>query len=243
MANADSPAPGPDPAPASTAAPAGGTGARIWVLALSAGLAAGLVAWAIGEAMLVPEAGYQDKKEKINILPEAAGIQNCYYSFGALGAGMGLGLGMAGGLIRQSVLRATMAGAAGVLLGAGAGLESTRLILPVYYAHDKSGEIVYSLMVHAGVWAIVAAAAGLTFAIGLGEWRRAPSTILGAAAAALLAALIYEFGGGMLFPFALTDRPISQTWVSRLLARVVVTVMVAAGVVLSAQPTGGRKSA
>ena len=51
----------------------------------------------------------------------------------------------------------------------------------------------------------------------------------------MLAAVIYEFAGGILFPQALTDRPISQTWESRLVARLLVTVLTAVGVVLSMQ--------
>ncbi len=93
-------------------------------------------------------------------------------SFGALGAAMGLGLGMAGGLIRRSIPRAVLAGATGLLLGAGAGVALSRLILPVYYEHAQGGDISYSLMVHAGIWAGVAAAAGLAFAIGLGGVAR-----------------------------------------------------------------------
>jgi hypothetical protein len=210
---------------------------------VAAGLVAGVVAWAIGEATLVPEAGFQSKKEKIVVLPSVAGIRNGSISFGALGAALGLGLGLAGGLIRRSVLRAVLAGATGLLLGGGAGVALTRLILPVYYEHTRNGDVTYSLMVHAGVWVAVAAAAGLAFAIGLGGWRGVPRVMLGAAGAALLATVIYEFAGGLLFPRALTDRPISQTWESRLVARLLVTVLVAAGVVLGAESTSGGEGA
>ena len=40
---------------------------RTWALALAAGLAAGVIAWAIGEATLVPEAAYQNKKEHVHL--------------------------------------------------------------------------------------------------------------------------------------------------------------------------------
>jgi hypothetical protein len=243
MHNPERPFPGPDVAPSAPIARVGGGRARTWAIALFAGLAAGLIAWGIGEATLVPEAGYQDKKQHIDILPEVAGLQNCYYSFGALGAAMGLSLGMAGGLIRRSASRAVIAGLTGLVLGGAGGLAVTRLILPVYYEHAKSGEIFYSLLVHAGIWTELAAVAGVAFAVGAAGWRGLPRAILGAAIAGLVAALIYEFGGGILVPSALTDRPISQTWSSRLLARLLVTVLVAAGVVLCMEPDGGKKSA
>jgi hypothetical protein len=212
---------------------------RKWVLVLSAGLAAGLVAWAVGEATLVPEAGFQDRDKKITISPQVAGLRNSTISFGVLGAALGLALGTAGGLVRRSFPRAALAGAAGLILGGGAGVALTRWVLPIYYAHSAAGDITYSLMVHAGVWASVAAAAGLAFVIGLGGWRGALPGIVGGAGAALVATVIYEFAGGFLFPTALTDRPISQTWETRLLARLLVTGMVAAGVVLCTEPSHG----
>jgi hypothetical protein len=233
----------PGPAPATTIAPVASSPVRTWALALSAGLAAGLVAWAVGEATLIPEAGFQNKAQKIVVLPEVAGLRNCSISFGALGAAMGLGLGMAGGLIRRSVPRAVMAGAAGLLLAGGIGVAVSRLILPIYYQNSRGGDITYSLMAHAGVWAAAAAATGLAFALGLGGWRGALRVMLGAAGAALFATVIYEFAGGIVFPQALTDRPISLTWETRLLARLLVTVLVAAGVVLCAETTGGGTGA
>jgi hypothetical protein len=226
---------------ASTGLPVAGTRTRIWSIAVAAGVAAGLIAWAIGEATLVPEAAYQDKKQHINVLPQVAGIQNCFFSFGALGAAIGLGLGMAGGLAGRSVVRAVMAGGAGLLLGGGCGVALTRLIVPYYYENSRSGDIVYSLLVHGGIWTAAAAVAGLAFAIGLGEWRGLARAILGAAGGAFLAAIMYEIGGGMLFPSALTDRPISTTWASRLFARLTVTVLAAAGVALLAEPAGGER--
>ena len=48
-------------------------------------LLAGLIAWAIGEATLVPEAGYENKKEHIHLAVSVAGIRNGIISFGALG--------------------------------------------------------------------------------------------------------------------------------------------------------------
>ena len=117
------------------------------------------------------------------------------------------------------------AGATGLLLGGGVGAALSWLILPIYYAHSTGGELSYSLLVHGGIWLAVGAAAGLAFGIGLGGSVRCAPRGTGEACAALLAAVIYEFAGGILFPQALTDRPLSQTWESRLLARLLVTLI------------------
>jgi hypothetical protein len=243
MMNPDDLAPGSDPVPPSATAPEANSAVRAWALALAAGLVAGVVAWAIGEATLVPEAGFVNKDEKIAVQPSVAGIRNGTISFGALGAALGLGLGLVGGLIRHSVPRAFVAGFIGLVAGGGAGAALSQVVLPVYYEHYTTGDIMYSLMVHACVWVAVALAAGFAFALGVGGWREVVRGMLGGAAAALLATIIYEFAGGLLFPTALTDRPISVTWETRLAARLLVALLVAAGVVLCAESTGEREHA
>jgi hypothetical protein len=231
MVNPDEAAPASDPAPPPASVPVRSIAFRHWAIALTAGLLAGLLAWGIGEAMLVPEAGYENKKENIHLQADVAGIRNATISFGALGAALGLSLGIAGGLIGRSFPRAILAGLAGLLVGGGA------------CAGLANRDITYALIVHAGAWVGAGAAAGLAFAIGLGKWRDLPRAALAAAGAALIATVIYEFGGGILFPDALTERPVSQSWASRLLARLIVAVLVAAGVVLSAPSTGEAKGA
>jgi hypothetical protein len=239
MMNPDNPTPA--ATPASRIERVASSGPRTWTLALAAGLLAGVIAWAIGEATLVPEATYENKKANIHVALSVSGIRNGTISFGALGAATGLALGMAGGLIGRSALRTIAGGATGLLLGGGIGVALSQIILPIYYDHSTTGELTYSLMVHCGIWAAVGAAAGLAFGIGLEGWRGAVRGILGGAGAALLAAVIYEFAGGIFFPEALTERPISRTSGSRLLARLLVTVLTAVGVVLSAQSAGTEK--
>jgi hypothetical protein len=239
MMNPDDPAPA--AIPASRIATAASSEARTWALALAAGLLAGAISWAIGEATLVPEAMYENKKEHIHVALSVAGIRNGTISFGALGAATGLALGLAGGLIGRSALRAVAAGATGLLVGGGVGAALSWLILTIYYDHFTTGELTYSLIVHGGIWTALGAVAGLAFGTGLGGWRGTLRGILGGACAALLAAVIYEFAGGILFPQALTDRPISQTSASRLLARLLVTVLTTVGAVLSMQSAGSEK--
>jgi hypothetical protein len=61
-------------------------------------------------------------------------------------------------------------------------------------------------------------------------------TTLGGAGVALLATAVYEFAGGILFPLALSNRPVSVTWQSRLSAQLLVAVLVTADVIASAGP-------
>jgi hypothetical protein len=233
------------PAPTSERSGTSAVGAviRILALALAAGLLAGAIAWGIGEAVLVPEVGLHSPKRKINIDPSVAGIRNGIICFVALGATIGLGMGLTGGLIGRSGLRASIAGVIGLLLGGGAGGALSWLILPVFYKQPPNNDLIYSLMVHGGVWVGVGAAAGLAFGIGLGERNAIRRGLISGAGFALLATVIYEFAGPFLFPFGMIDRPISHNWESRLAARLLVTVLIAVGVVVAADWTSLKKRA
>jgi hypothetical protein len=212
-------------------------GLRSWVLVLAAGLAAGLIAWAVAEAALVPEIGIGTRGSRAaRRLPADVGLRNGMVSFGALGAVMGLSLGLAGGLIRRSVRAEVLAAVTGLVLGGAVGAGAARLLVPVYYENMRSNNLIFPLIVHGGTWAALGAAAGLAFGWGLGGWRTVVRSALGAAGAALLATIIYDFAGAALFPLAMTDRPISLTWESRLLARLLVAVLAAAGALLCGWP-------
>jgi hypothetical protein len=207
---------------------------------LAAGLAAGVIAWACGEAALVSETGIGSRGGNHPRLPAVIAARNATVSFGILGAALGLGLGLAGGLIRRSVRSAVLAATIGLVLGGGTGVGITRLLLPLYYENLKANNLTYSLIVHGGIWAAVGAAAGLAFGVGLGGRSRMIRALLGGAAAAGLATVIYEFAGSLLFPMAMTDRPLSRTWETRLLARLLVAVLVAAGAVLLEDRSAGE---
>ena len=111
------------------------------------------------------------------------------------GAALGLGLGLAGGLIRRSVLWTVLAATIGLVLGGLAGAGVAWLTLPVYYKHLKSDDLAYSLLVHGGTWTAIGddCRPGVRIRPGrLGPMRRC---LLGAAAGALLATVIYELAG------------------------------------------------
>lgn len=214
------------------AGPAASSRLRSWVLALAAGLTAGLFAWAVGEATMIPETGAGTRGGGRRLLPSVLATRNAMVSFGILGGALGLGLGLAGGSLRRSAGRAGLAGVTGLVLGALAGVGGARLTLPGYYEHLKVNDLTNSLVVHGATWTAIGAAAGLAFGLGLGGWGRTLRCLLGGAGAALLGAVIYEFGGSVLFPLAMTDRPLSKTWETRLLARLIVALLAAAGAVL-----------
>lgn len=227
---------------ASTTAPITASSIRPWALALTAGLVAGIAAWAIAEPMLIPDPGRLGVKGEIVVSPAEKGMHNGTISFGVLGAMLGLGLGLAGGLIRPSFPRASLAAVIGLFVAAGAGALTSWLVVPVYYKHLNEDDLTYSLLVHGAAWGAVGAAAGLAFALGMGGWRRLPRAIFGCLGAALLATAVYEFVGGILSPGALTNKPVSATPGSRLAGRLLVAMLVAAGAVMSTASGGGSPS-
>ena len=128
---------------------------------------------------------------------------------------LGLGLGLAGGSIGRSIPRAVVAGVVGLLVGGAIGIGTARLLVPVYFANREANDLIHPLLVHGGIWGAVAAVAGLAFGLGLGVGPGVRTALAGAAAA-LLATVVYEIAGGLLFPTAMTDRPVSATWETRL---------------------------
>jgi hypothetical protein len=211
---------------------------RTWALALAAGLAAGVIGGAIAEAALMPDSGLARNQGKNELPASAVGLRNAVVFYGTLGACLGAGLGLAGGLIHRSVPRAILALVTGLVLGGVTGGLLARLLAPVFYEHLGADDLTYSLLVHAGIWGSVGAATGLAFGLGLRGWRRMLRVMVGGAGAALLATAIYEFAGGILVPLAMTNLPVSVTWQGRLGARLLLTLLVAAGVGLSSGSGG-----
>jgi hypothetical protein len=225
---------------ASGSSPDVGAGFRALALTVAAGLAAGVLAWAVGEATLIREAGLAAKGRVVRS-PTVDGIRNGMVSFGAQGAALGLGLGLAAGLARRSVRSGIVAGVIGLVLGGAAGAGAARLLMPFYYANVRANSPVYSLIVHGGIWAAVGAAAGLAFGMGLGGRDRTIRALLGGVGGALVATVVYELAGILLFPLAQTDRPISLTPATRLLARLIVAVFVAWAAVAAVRAPANRR--
>ena len=111
----------------------------------------------------------------------------------------------------------------------------------MYYDHLRDNELIYSLMVHCGIWGLRCTPPGSRTQWAPAGWSTLFRGLIGAPPGRLLGAVIYELGGGLLFPQAMTDRPISVTPETRLMARLLVTVMAAVGIVLTADSGGGPR--
>jgi hypothetical protein len=217
------------------------------VLALSAGLFAGLAAWLGGERTLdhfspalewrigKVDAVYRLKPTAGSL--RVAGTKNAALGFGILGGALGLALGVAGALAGRTPRRAFLAGVTGLTLGALAEAAATLVAVPPYYRAkdlDRSqDDLPLALRTHAGIWSLAGAAGGLAFGLGLGRGgvRRTATAVVGGMMGAGLGAVVFELLGALAFPIeAYTAEPISNTPGSRLLARLLVAVGAAIGV-------------
>jgi hypothetical protein len=121
--------------------------------------------------------------------------------------------------------------------------EEARAVVRVRYPHS---DLVITIFTHGAIWGLLGAVDGLAFAVGLGErnlWVRA---LAAGFVGALVGAFAFDLIGVFAFPTAKTDDPISRTWVTRLMARLLVTLATAAALSLvapgrSCEPSGPRR--
>jgi hypothetical protein len=225
--------------------------ASLWVSCLLAGLVAGLISWYAGEltyewfpAELRP-AKTSMGQDVMDVTPETARVsvtKSALFSSALLGGTLGLCFGLAGGLSRGAVRMAMAAGLFGLVLAAAAGFSATYALLRVYFATraDSAESIGSSLVIHAAIWSAIAAFAGLALGLGLADKRRAPRALLGAAVGGALGAVIYEVAGCIAFPYAKTTQMISVTWETRLMARLLVSLLAAIGAAVFLVPPKER---
>ncbi len=214
-----------------------------WALVLT-GVLAGLIAFALGELLykaiptkLVP----RDLMGTTIMVPSletttAAATKNAALAFGALGFCLAGSLGIVGGLGRRPVSSPVRGGLLGAILGLtlGAGLPlgvlPWSLLAQVDYPdHD----LILSLATHAVIWGLLGASAGLAFCIGLGERRLLGAAFIAGFAGAVVGAIVFELIGGAFFGLAETGKPISKTWLTRLMARLLVAVGTSVAVAMS----------
>jgi len=221
-------------------------------MALVAGFAAGLASWGAGEvavqkivaSLRVTGAEFNTREkqtyEAFRRVNQSV-TDRAMVSYGALGATMGLALGLVGGLARRSAAVGLLAAVVGLFLGGAAGAGATQQLLPIYFHAEKtsgdhlSSDITTPLLIHGGIWTAAGLAAGLALGIGLGGWRRAVQAGIGGALGAVFATFLYEFAGPFAFPDAATSEPIAGERFARLMAHLSVAVLVALGAAWSAR--------
>jgi hypothetical protein len=232
------------PIPQAAREKTGGGFSRARILAVAGGIVAGLAAFGIGEATsdLIPaepvqynfmgEMRWTVTKDSPRVLSRATAL-----GFGVLGACLGGSLGIAGGLARRPASPAAPAAGGllgavlGVALGAGTSLALVSPLLDLYFGH-KDLEILTGMFSHGVLWGPLGAAAGLAFAVGLGERRLTGRALMAGLAGAVLGTVAFDLVGALAFPLAQTDHLFSQTWPTRLMARLMVSLGTAAAIVL-----------
>jgi hypothetical protein len=215
----------------------------ILIVSFWAGLA-GLTSWWIGEAKVLSvtakqerfmAAGRQIEWSTPTTRNVAARINSArlHAVFGGL---LGLALGLTGGVVRRSPGWAVVAGIVGASLGAGLGAVVTYFVLPIYvdYRQWHSGDLVASLVLHTSLWAGIGAASGLALGLGLGGRLRPLKTAAGGLLGAIGGGLFFDLLGALVFPLEETGEPTSTTARTRLLARLLVAILSAAGAALAA---------
>lgn len=182
----------------------------VWMIALASGVAAGLIAWGVGE---LTRGMFKPRLHKVQVLLEtfiqpttqsqlAADLKNATLAFAILGAATGLAMGIGGGLVGRAWSRALTAGlgmgAIGGMIGTLASwallaLTSRRLV-------PDPNDLVTPLLIHSGIGLAIGAVGGVAFAAGMGLGRRSPKVIEGACLGALLGTILVHLLGAVIFP-------------------------------------------
>jgi hypothetical protein len=233
--------------------PARPTSNRLAIYALAAGLVAGAAAWLVGEATVQvfrptmvtmdTPAGRMTGASEQEL--KRTDMNNAALAFAVQGACLGMALGLAGGLARGSARSGAAAGLAGAVLAGALALGASAVLQPVYYRNVQLDQVEQGLtvpmLVHGGIWGAAGLAGGLAFGLGLGRGRSSIArAAVGGLVGVLLAAFVFEATAAMAFPKAATTRPLSLTPGSRLMAKMLASLLSAAGV---AALLGGRPAA
>jgi hypothetical protein len=229
----------------------------LWGMALGGAIASGLVAWGVGE---FTQGHFVGRLSKIVIMGGTMdGVtledsvirdeKNATLTYGMMGAVLGFGFGLAGGLVRKSPRLAMNAGLAGLAIGGVVGFGVTKGLLMIYFGRKLTAEgnfshdMVLPFLIHAGIWSSIAAVAGGAFGLGLGvRGSKLASAALGGLAGGLLASVVYEVVGGIAFPLANTNQPIAGFWPPRLLAMLLVSILAALLAAFAIAAPGRRPS-
>jgi hypothetical protein len=219
--------------------------ARLCLMSLFAAIVAGFISWGAAEPLIEhfkPEIHTVEKYGVASRLPTEASliaseIKNAALAFSILAGTLGLLMGLAGGLARSNFRTGSAAAACGLFLGVATAIGTSCLLIPFFQSHfDKVEQgLMVPLLMHGGIWGAIGGVGGLAMGIGLGGWDRIIRCFAGGLAGGLFGAVVYELAGAALFPLDKTYLPLSESASSRLLARLAVTLCVAAAAALATQ--------
>jgi hypothetical protein len=233
---------GPEPSPVGTS--------RLLLFCLVAALLAGTASLLAGEAIvhhydedLLPPAKYNPSHEEIARWHHAR-LYCATASFAAMGGGLGLAMGMAGGLARRSIFRGASVAIMGLLLGTIFAASASLLLVPIFYKnHDpQSGDLIFPMLTHGAIWSVLGAIGGLVFGLALGDKGRWKSTLVGGFVGGAAATVVYEIVGALAFPMDRTDLPLAASITTRAMAQLLVAILSAVGVVVASQQSSTRQA-
>jgi hypothetical protein len=214
---------------------------RIWAIVLTATVVAGLGSWLIVEGLLQAyKAEFQPRSRPYPTVEDIARINKARtvcgtIAFGATASLLGLMLGLAGGLSRHSIKAAALSGLAGLLLGGILEAGAAWISLKIIYTKLDNEDMLQTLLSHEALWVVPGLVSGLALGLGLGGKGRWARTAIGGLIGAVLATVVYEFVGALVFPTAGTHQPIAEWVATRALAQILIPLGAAVGAVLWAR--------
>src|SRR5262245_41147317 len=235
---------------------------RLLPTALAAGLVAGLLAWAIGEATyglfvwndagpikqaykselskLGPYAQSEFITQKMAAARPVAESRNTAIALGALGALLGLALGLVGGRLSGSRHSDNRGALYGSILGAVAAVVMSFILVPIYFQQTgpESG-LAVPLLVYGGILIPLGAACGAGLGFGLGGRDTIIRSALGGLMGALLATIVIEMTYAIAFALEQEPNPISSDRLARLVLHLCTALFVAG---FAALGTTGRSA-
>jgi hypothetical protein len=220
-----------------------GVSSRLMIIACVAALVAGTCSLVAGEIVLrryerelLPVLKIRPSAEDLGRFRNAR-IHSAVLTYTAMGAFLGLAMGLAGGLDRRSVAVSARGAIVGLVAGsAGTAAVGFVVVSNFFKMHDpQSGDLLLPLISHGAIWSTIGMIGGLALGLGLADLARWKATLVGGLVGAAAATIIYEFVGALFFASNKTDLPVSSSIVTRALAQFLVAVFTAVGAVLASR--------
>jgi hypothetical protein len=218
----------------------------LWLLTLGAGLVAGFLSWAGGEAandlfklreaIVYPPnykqiGGYQKMAVDAEIQGKAKVVvvrKNTTVAFGFLGLVLGVSLGLMGGLASGSARTAVSGAVGGGIAGASVGSGLSYAIVPLFFRYlDPEQGLLILFLTHAAIFAGIGATSGLALGLGLENRSAMVRAVFGGMLGALIGTFAFETANSLAFPLMRTYEPISTEWLPRLLTHLCVATFTA----------------